>query len=192
MPLKSSELALMDSKKFFARKRGYEVYDFVGLEDGTAADVYNWDIGHCVAECDLLVGICDYPSIGLGWELSAAVEKHQKPTLAVAHEDTHITRVVPGAAEAEAPNYRFRRYKDLMEVPDYVAEMLEEARPRYQMMVDGNEEWHPLRDAGIVYDFGWVPVSIGGTVRELDTTRPITVEERRKISDIADDWSASK
>jgi hypothetical protein len=154
-------------KEVLRQKRGYEVYDFVGLENGTPADVYAWEIG-------------------------TAVEKHQKPTLAVAHKDTHITRLVPGAAEAGAPNYRFRRYNDLMEVPDYIAEMLEEAKPRYQMVVNGNEEWHPIRDAGVVYDSGWVPVSIGGSVRELDLTRDITDEERRRIADMADEYSGSK
>jgi hypothetical protein len=179
-------------KEVLRQKRGYEVYDFVGLENGTPADVYAWDIGRCVLKSDLLVAICDYPAIGLGWEIGTAVEKHQKPTLAVAHKDTHITRLVPGAAEAGAPNYRFRRYNDLMEVPDYIAEMLEEAKPRYQMVVNGNEEWHPIRDAGVVYDSGWVPVSIGGSVRELDLTRDITDEERRRIADMADEYSGSK
>jgi hypothetical protein len=179
-------------KQVLRQDKGYEVYDFVGLENGTPGDVYAWDIGRCVAESDLLVAICDYPAIGLGWELGAAVEKHQKPTLAVAHEDTHVTRLITGAAEAGTPNYRFRRYSDLMEVPDYIDDILEQAQPRYQMMVDGNEEWHPIRNAGVVYDTGWVPVSIGGEVRELDITRPITDEERLRISDIADEYSGSK
>jgi nucleoside 2-deoxyribosyltransferase len=179
-------------KHILRQERGYEVYDFVGLENGTPADVYAWDIGHCVAQSDLLVAVCDYPAVGLGWELGTAVEKLQKPTLAVAHEDTHVTRLITGAAEAGAPNYRFRRYSDLMEVPEYIDELLKMAKPRYQMMVDGNEEWHPIRDAGIVFDSGWAPVSIGGSVRELDTTRPITDQERTRIADIADEYSASK
>ncbi len=67
-----------------------------------------------------------------------------------------------------------------------------EQPPLYQMVVDGNEEWHSLRDAGIVYDCGWLPISIGGLVQEEGETRSITNEERRSISDIADEWSASK
>ena len=179
-------------KRVLREDRGYEVYDFVGLENGTPADVYAWDIGRCVGQSDLLVAVCDYPAIGLGWELGTAVEKLQKPTLAVAHQDTHVTRLITGAADAEAPNYRFRRYHDLEEVPYFVDELLAQSRPLYQMLVDGREEWHPIREAGIVYDSGWVPVHIGGTVKELDTTRDVTEEERKQIAEIAEEWSASK
>ncbi len=179
-------------KEVLRAERGYEVYDFVGLENGTPADVYAWDIGHCVAKSDLLVAICDYPAIGLGWELGTAVEKLRKPTLAVAHEESHVTRLITGAAEAGAPNYRFRRYGDLMEIPDYIDELIEEARPRYQMVVDGQVEWHSLREAGIVYDSGSVSVRVANAVRELDITRHITGEERRQIADIADEYSGTK
>jgi len=179
-------------KQVLRQERGYEVYDFVGLENGSPADVYAWDIGRCVAQSDLLVAICDYPAIGLGWELGTAVEKLQKPTLAIAHEDTHVTRLISGAAEVGAANYRFQRYSDLMDIPIYVDQIIEEAKPRYQMIVDGNEEWHSIRDAGIVYDSGWVSVSIGEKVKELDIVRPITVEECRRIADIADEYSANK
>lgn len=65
--------------------------------------------------------------------------------------------------------------------------------PLYQMIVNGKQEWHTLRGAGIVYDFGHLPISIGGLV--LDSpgmTRDITDDERQQIADIADEWSASK
>lgn len=65
--------------------------------------------------------------------------------------------------------------------------------PLYQMIVDGKQEWHTLRNAGIVYDCGWLSISIGGLVLDQPgMTRDITEEERQKISDIADEWSASK
>ena len=186
------KLSVDGLKQALREQRGYEVYDFVGLENGTPAEVYAWDIGRCVAQSDLLVAICDYPAIGLGWELGTAVEKLRKPTLAVAHEESHVTRLITGAAEAGAPNYRFRRYSNLAEVSGYVDELLEEARPRYQMVVDGQVEWHPLREAGVVYDSGWVSVSFGQGVRELDITRHLTDEDKRKIADIADEHGASK
>ena len=94
----------------------YEVFDFVGLEKGTAADVYNWDIGHCVATCDLFLAICDYPSLGLGWELNEAINLG-KPVLGVAHTDALITRLVLGATEVR-DNFTFARYQDITaEIP---------------------------------------------------------------------------
>lgn len=110
-------------KQVLREDRGYQVSDFLGLVEGTANDVYRWDIHKCVAECDFFLGICDYQSTGLGYELGAAVEKYHKPTLAVAHENAHVTRLVQGV---DSLNYKFRRYKDMMEIPDYVAEMFEE------------------------------------------------------------------
>lgn len=65
--------------------------------------------------------------------------------------------------------------------------------PLYQMIVDGKQEWHTLRIAGIVYDCGWVPVQIGGLVLDQPgMTREITKEERYEIAEIAEEWSASK
>lgn len=93
------------------RDAGHEVLDFIGLENGTAEDVYRWDIERCVRTCDVLVGVCDYPSIGLGWELNEAT-RLGKEVLAVAHEQSQITRLVLGAAAVE-PNIHFARYTDL-------------------------------------------------------------------------------
>ncbi len=93
-------------------KDEYEVFDFIGLTGGDNEDVYRWDIGHCVADCDMFVGVCDYPSIGLGWELAEAVRRG-KPTLGVAHEKARVTRLVLGAAAVES-TFRFERYNDLL------------------------------------------------------------------------------
>lgn len=61
------------------------------------------------------------------------------------------------------------------------------------MIVNGKEEWHPLRRAGRVYDYGCVPVHIGGQVLEgPGATREITEEERGQIVRIADEWSGMK
>lgn len=104
-------------------KKDYDVADFVGLVAGSSEDVYNWDIKRCVADCDLMVGVCDIPSIGLGWELSTATQLGKK-VLAVAQEGSLVTRLVLGAAEVE-PNVEFRRYKDMvLDVPRFVEERL--------------------------------------------------------------------
>ena len=71
-------------------RKEYEVMDFVGLVAGTPHDVYQWDIHRCVATCDVFIAICDFPAIGLGYELGVAIEKLHKPTLALAREDVEV------------------------------------------------------------------------------------------------------
>lgn len=109
------------------RYMGHQVFDFVGLTAGTDVDVYQWDLGHCVPDCDLFVAVCDYGASGLGWELCKAVEVLQKPTLAVAHRASRVTRVITGAA-ALFPNFTFRQYNDLSkDVPRFIQEHLSES-----------------------------------------------------------------
>ena len=116
----------VEALKTAVRDLGYEVFDFVGLVNGTPKDVYEWDLNHCVGECDIFVGICDYPSIGLGWELGTAVQL-RKPVLAVAHADAKITRLVLGAADVES-NMRFERYNNLLKDVPPLLEVLKERR----------------------------------------------------------------
>src|SRR4029453_14282793 len=112
----------VEAFKTALRQMGYSVLDFFSPVAGTPRDVYEWDIGHCVVDCDAYVGICDEASIGLGWELAEAV-RLGKPTLAVAHVDSKVTRLVLGAADAE-PNLRFESYEDLVkDVPRFVNEL---------------------------------------------------------------------
>jgi len=74
----------------------FEVFDFVGLVNGTPKDVYRWDIHRCVANCDLFVAICDYPAIGLGYEMAVAIEKFGKPTLLLVRKGVSVSRLVLG------------------------------------------------------------------------------------------------
>jgi len=61
------------------------------------------------------------------------------------------------------------------------------------MIVDDKLTYMTMRDAGIIYDSGFVKVEIDGQVLLSDfSTRPITDEERDKIREIADDCSRSK
>ena len=99
---------------------GYEVLEFIGLVGGTAEDVYRWDVEKCVGTCSLFIAICDYPSIGLGYELATAVEKRGVQTLAVAHRDAKVTRLVLGITH---PRFQFRRYDELSELVPLVKEL---------------------------------------------------------------------
>ena len=102
-------------------KQEYTVLDFIGLVAGTPKDVYEWDINECVAKCDVFIALCDYPAIGLGYELGVAIEKLNKPTLALAHEGTKITRLIQGI---ELPTYQLTRYKDFSDIPEVIEEFL--------------------------------------------------------------------
>lgn len=102
-------------------KADYTVLEFIGLSAGTAKDVYEWDIHECVEKCDVFIALCDYPSIGLGYELGVAVEKRNIPTLALAHTDVKITRLIQGI---ERPTYEFTRYSDFSEIPGLIKKFL--------------------------------------------------------------------
>lgn len=86
-----------DLKKAIAQDGVREVGDFLGLVNGTPADVYQHDLGH-VATCDKMVAIVDEPSIGLGMEISNAIAL-EKPLLCLAHEGAAVTRMIRGAGE---------------------------------------------------------------------------------------------
>lgn len=63
----------------------------------------------------------------------------------------------------------------------------------FLMVIDGERYWLPLRRAGIVYDSGYQQVEIGGAVLVgAGKERPITTRERSRITEIAEDYSASK
>jgi hypothetical protein len=102
-------------------REDWEVLEFFGLGEGTPEDIYQKDIIENVGGCDAFVGICDEVSQGLTWELREAAML-RKPTLAVAHKDTLVSRVITGAP-AFNPTMSFRRYENMVEdVPAIVLE----------------------------------------------------------------------
>lgn len=113
---RSDVAALKDSLR-----ADYEILDFIGLESGTARDVYEWDINRCVAECDALLAICDHPSIGLGYEMATAIEKLGKPTLGVAAHEALVGRIVIGITQ---PNFSFARYDRMSDIPSILKAFL--------------------------------------------------------------------
>lgn len=102
-------------------RSSWEVMEFLGLVAGNEIDVYQRDIVENVGGCDAFLGVCDEPSIGLGWELREATML-KKPTLAIAHIGSKVTRLVLGAP-AFNPTLSFRRYENMVEdVPKIVIE----------------------------------------------------------------------
>ena len=87
-----------------------EILHFFGL--GPAArdgDIILADLDK-VAECDLLVGICDVMSIGLGCEINERLRHVKKPALLVAHRDWRKTRMVTGWPDISPSIVIFQRY----------------------------------------------------------------------------------
>jgi hypothetical protein len=96
-----------------ALREHFEVMEFVPVTEGTCADVYRNDIKECVANCDLMVAICDHPSTGLGYEMCYAAEVAQKPLLAVAHHGSNVSRLIQGIDQEK---FTMKRYQELGEV----------------------------------------------------------------------------
>jgi len=102
--------------------QGLEILDFIGLEAGTATDVYDYD-RRCTEEADLCVFIVDFASIGLGMEIVFRLMLG-KPMLVFAKEDSRITRMLLGMCERET--VPFHRYTTAEQISAVVAMVMEE------------------------------------------------------------------
>lgn len=102
-----------------------EVLEFFGSGSGTPQDVYRKDIHECVKECDIMIGDCTHPSIGLGWEMGTIVEKHKKPLLAIATIESKVTRLVLGAECEENPFFHFQSYMQIDDILPSLQAMIE-------------------------------------------------------------------
>ena len=100
-------------------RKKHIILDFLGLEKGTAQDVFENDTGH-VRNCDLFVAECSHPSTGLGYEIGTALSLN-KPILAVAHDGAKVTRIILGVTH---PQFTFKRYDNMNEISDFVEEKL--------------------------------------------------------------------
>jgi hypothetical protein len=99
---------IIEFKKALSQNN-YDVMEFLGLTEGTPLDVYNQDILQCVGKCDVFIAVCDYPSIGLGYEMAVAVEKLGIPVLGLIHKSTKLTRLVKGILHK---NFALREYEN--------------------------------------------------------------------------------
>ena len=117
--------AILSLKKVL--RGSYSVFDFVPPTVGTPTEVYRNDIDMCVAECDLLLAICDYPSLGLGYEMGTAIERFDKPVLAVACLGVPVSRLITGIPHEK---FLFRRYSTLSDVLQFVNEKIKGDYPK--------------------------------------------------------------
>lgn len=104
----------------------FEVMRFLGLEKGTPNDVFRVDMIEGVGACQLMLAVCDYPSIGLGMELLEAVKVRRIPVLAVNKAGSTVTRLLTGMGEFY-PNLKFANYESLVEdVPAFLSTFAKE------------------------------------------------------------------
>lgn len=91
----------------------FDILEFIGVDDLKSAnpvsprDIYEHSIRKSVAEADYMLAICDYPSIGLGYEIAVAVEQRGIPVLAMAKKGAQVTRLIRGI---DHQNFHFMYY----------------------------------------------------------------------------------
>ncbi len=96
----------------------YRVIDFLWVDDAglyTSKKIYSHTLD-CVAQCDIFLAECSYPSTGLGYEIALAVQENKKIIL-IAHQDAKVTRMILGIPPEKAT---FLRYQELTEIWDFI------------------------------------------------------------------------
>jgi hypothetical protein len=104
---------ILEIRGQLAKDPRFEVLEFLG--PGNPKDVYAKDILECVENADIMLAICDLPSLGLGFEMAVHCKHHKRPLLAVAHKDSIVSGLIVGIHN-EGP-FEFKRYDDLSSVP---------------------------------------------------------------------------
>lgn len=124
---KREEFMQMITKIKQELKKHFELLEFVGVDDlktntpMTPQYVYNYDIRECLMKADYFLAICDFPAIGLGYELGTAVEKMGIPVLAMAHKNSKVSRSIIGV---DHPNFNFTYYDSVDEIITKTLEIL--------------------------------------------------------------------
>jgi hypothetical protein len=156
-PVEFTEQVSVFKKQLQAEIPECEVMEFLGLIKGDERDVYRWDIRECVGKADFFIGFCDVAAIGLGYELATAIEKRGIPTVAVAHGDKKVTRLVKGIHDTKGP-FRFQTYGDISEVIGMVKDDILAIHeilqiPQYVQEDLPLEIWQAPQDVQVVLDF---------------------------------------
>lgn len=101
--------------------KSFEILEFKGLGDFTPEEVYDFDIKECVMKADCMLSVCDYPSLGTGYEIGTSVEKLGIPVLAVAHKDSVVAKLIRGI---DHKNFHFIYYDSVDEIIQKTLEIL--------------------------------------------------------------------
>ncbi len=102
----------------------FEILEFIGKNDVAdlpPLDVYIHDIKNCVMKVDCMLALCDYPSLGLGYELATAIEKQGIPVLAMTHKNNFVSRLIRGINH---PKFKFMTYDSASDIVAKTIEIL--------------------------------------------------------------------
>lgn len=104
--------------------KSFEVVEF--LYNGknlrvTPHEVYKHDIKNCVMQADCMLAICDFASLGLGYEIATTIEKRGLPVLAVAHKDSVVSRLIRGI---DHKNFQFHYYDSVDDIIEKTMKLL--------------------------------------------------------------------
>lgn len=109
--------------KIVLRGVGFEILEFFDLKAGTPTEVTRHDLEQ-VENSDLMVGIADQPSLGLGAELMYRVRVCRKPTLVLAHADYRLSRFIEGMTIL-SPSLEIHHYRSWAEIPEIIRRFCE-------------------------------------------------------------------
>jgi hypothetical protein len=103
----------------------FDIIEFIGVTglapDASPQEVYIHDIKNSIMVADCMLAICDYPSLGTGYEIATAVEKRGIPVLAVAHKDLLISKLIRGINHKD---FHFLYYNSVEEIISKTIETL--------------------------------------------------------------------
>lgn len=105
-----------------------EILEFLGQGSGTPADIYHHDIHDCVKKADIVLGIATYPSTGLGYELSVAVEASVTTLVIICTEkNKKISNLIRGvsAFPQNQPRVTFYEYDKIFDIIPVVEQVIE-------------------------------------------------------------------
>lgn len=109
-----------------------EVLDFVTansiLETPDPVGIYHNDIHACVGSADAFIADVTLPSLGLGWKLGTAIEKHSILTMMCAQKDAKISNLVLGAPGKNTHTTLDRYDHTIHELLPFFLEKLESLR----------------------------------------------------------------
>jgi hypothetical protein len=102
-----------------------QLLEFLGTTAGSAQDVYIQDIEKNVASCGLFLNDVSQVSLGLGFEIGAALLRYNKHVVSFVQKDVHLTRLLTGATFCHE-NYSVIEYTDEKELLQFIGNVLYE------------------------------------------------------------------
>ncbi|OHA16983.1 MAG: hypothetical protein A3G52_03675 [Candidatus Taylorbacteria bacterium RIFCSPLOWO2_12_FULL_43_20] len=101
-------------------RKKFEIMDFNWLTDKVPADSYELSVKY-LNDCDLFIAICDYPSLGLGYEMGCAVKMNKK-VLALAHKNSTVSMLIL-KINKKHKNFILKRYSNsLTELTSFIVD----------------------------------------------------------------------